>query len=394
MSSNVSTRDYEAITRDVYEAVLRPGDIAIDVGAHHGLHTLPMARCVAPYGRVYAVEPLPDCRDAIVANLLSNDASLLNVLTLLAPALYDCNGTATFHVPKAALPFAGLRKVPYPVETAVGTLSVETRTFDSLFLELPHLRYVKVDAEGAEWHIIRGALQSLNKFRPVVSFEFGTYSNRAYNIAPADMAVLWKRLGYTIISIEGESLTTERFIECANERRIWDYVAVPAEDGKTLAIVKQVLCFARGAWLGIRGELAHATAHAQPGTVVPPLRSFPAASRWLARLVARAFLYVARIITVPQAMFNKSIVTAVCQLCDDLQAAEAERLRQTRIIREMAQRLVRLESKLAELDAAARDGREHPTADRAPEERSEFVGYFDPNEHVSAARAGSRTDEQ
>ena len=37
--------DYERIIQEVYEAVLRVGDTAVDIGAHLGRHTLPMARC-------------------------------------------------------------------------------------------------------------------------------------------------------------------------------------------------------------------------------------------------------------------------------------------------------------------------------------------------------------
>jgi len=49
--------DYELMLEQIYRAALRPGDIAVDIGAHEGRHTLPMARAVGPSGSVFAFEP-------------------------------------------------------------------------------------------------------------------------------------------------------------------------------------------------------------------------------------------------------------------------------------------------------------------------------------------------
>src|SRR5262245_28889873 len=72
--------DYEALVQRLYEAILRPGDVAFDVGAHLGRHTLPLSRRVGRMGRVIAFEPLPQClaslhRDA-PANVEIHDCAL------------------------------------------------------------------------------------------------------------------------------------------------------------------------------------------------------------------------------------------------------------------------------------------------------------------------------
>jgi predicted methyltransferase len=54
----VVAKDFEAVLRRVYESVLKPGDVAIDAGAHIGSHTFPMALTVGPEGKVYAFEPI------------------------------------------------------------------------------------------------------------------------------------------------------------------------------------------------------------------------------------------------------------------------------------------------------------------------------------------------
>src|SRR6516165_8333277 len=61
--------DYERLLQEAYEAFLSPGDIVVDVGAHLGRHTVPLSRCVSPGGQVFAVEPLPACRERLQQTL-------------------------------------------------------------------------------------------------------------------------------------------------------------------------------------------------------------------------------------------------------------------------------------------------------------------------------------
>lgn len=51
--------DYERMLERFYCQVLQNGDIAVDVGAHIGRHTFPMASSIGTRGLVYAFEPLP-----------------------------------------------------------------------------------------------------------------------------------------------------------------------------------------------------------------------------------------------------------------------------------------------------------------------------------------------
>src|SRR5439155_1198821 len=82
-----SPPDYESHLQAVYEALLDAGDIALDVGAHTGRHAIPMARRVAPAGKVYAFEPLPGCRSAIRHKLEALHGELRPVLEVCPAAL-------------------------------------------------------------------------------------------------------------------------------------------------------------------------------------------------------------------------------------------------------------------------------------------------------------------
>lgn len=72
--------EFEPHIRTLIRRYLRPGMVAVDVGANIGLHTLQMARAVGPQGRVYAVEPAPDNLKYLKRNIALNRLSQVEVL--------------------------------------------------------------------------------------------------------------------------------------------------------------------------------------------------------------------------------------------------------------------------------------------------------------------------
>jgi FkbM family methyltransferase len=101
--------DYESIVQNVYESILESGDIAIDVGAHIGRHTIPIAKKIAPNGRVYAFEPLPMCQDSL-RNSIKTDPQLSEIITVYPYALSDYEGKSDFTIVKEDLGYSGLKE--------------------------------------------------------------------------------------------------------------------------------------------------------------------------------------------------------------------------------------------------------------------------------------------
>lgn len=148
-------------------ALHRPG-LIVDVGAHDGLLTLPLSHL--PGARVLAFEPLPQAH----ARLARACAGLANV-TLRPEALSDAPGTLTLDLPVLdGVPqeqWASTVKSYDGYGSRVGTqrVSVPAITLDSLALEA--VVALKVDAEGAEYEVLRGARETLRRCRPVLSLE-------------------------------------------------------------------------------------------------------------------------------------------------------------------------------------------------------------------------------
>jgi FkbM family methyltransferase len=155
--------EYAAEESELIRQVVRPGSTVVDAGANIGTHTLMLSRAVGPRGAVLAFEPQRIVFQTLCANLALN--SVMNVNCRCA-ALGDAAGSIT--IPpidySVAENFGGvaLGQVPTGETTAVVTL-------DGYNLSACH--FIKIDVEGMEAAVIRGARKTIEKFRPILYVE-------------------------------------------------------------------------------------------------------------------------------------------------------------------------------------------------------------------------------
>ena len=167
-----------AILRGVYEPnelafvchTLAPGDTVIDVGAHIGFFSLELASRVGPEGRVYAFEPSPPNADLLERSIRENRFS--ERLVLERVAVGQETGEAVLVHARETPNSGGSYLVDGLPEVPTGHLStrVRTITLDGYQVCGP-VKLVKLDAEGAEPLVIRGARELLARDRPVILCE-------------------------------------------------------------------------------------------------------------------------------------------------------------------------------------------------------------------------------
>jgi FkbM family methyltransferase len=154
---------YESMLEAVYRAALQPGDVAVDIGAHVGRHTFPIARAVGPAGKVFAFEPLPTvyadlCRSVETARSAERDLAAIVIHNL---ALGEEEGEAKFVFVPDFPEYSGFRKRTYhDGSVRKETIDVRVRRLDSFRAELGKVQFIKIDAEGGELTIQRGARRS------------------------------------------------------------------------------------------------------------------------------------------------------------------------------------------------------------------------------------------
>ena len=159
---------YDADLSRVIARVLRPDSTCIDVGAHKGL-ILDICMRHAPGGTFHAFEPLP-----YLYQLLRRKYRWNSNVKLYDLALSDSAGKAAFDVNKA---FPGLSGLSAPVgrqrdKSEIEACEVSVARLDDV---LPEARadLIKIDVEGAELGVLKGAQRLLARSRPVVAFEHG-----------------------------------------------------------------------------------------------------------------------------------------------------------------------------------------------------------------------------
>jgi FkbM family methyltransferase len=161
---------YEREEVRLVESVLKPGDTAIDVGAHIGFFAMQMAALVGPKGRVYAFEPLDQNADLLERSIGEN--SFVDRVVFSRAAVGATSGTATLTFPTETLNSGGaylLRNASSPL-TGNRTSRVPLVALDDLPLQRP-VRLIKMDVEGGEPQVIRGAARMLATDRPVILSE-------------------------------------------------------------------------------------------------------------------------------------------------------------------------------------------------------------------------------
>jgi FkbM family methyltransferase len=225
--------DYEQILEGFYRGLLKPGDVAVDAGAHVGRHTIPIWKAVAPAGRVHAFEPAPVAR-AMLEKTVSVVDPPSGLVTVYPYALGERNGIDEFVIAVDNPAYSGLKTRIYDTPTRIERISVEVRRLDSVLPDIDRLDYVKIDAEGGELGILRGAASTLDRLKPVVSFEFGANSIGSYGISVQDMADFWMSTSYVLCDIRGCRLDGRQFVESATRQDVWDYLALPEDRAESI----------------------------------------------------------------------------------------------------------------------------------------------------------------
>jgi FkbM family methyltransferase len=137
-----------------------PGTAIIDVGANIGNHTVFFGAILN--ATVYAFEPYPPNHNLLEMNIAAND--LETRVHLARCAIGDTDGAGTLHPgPPINL---GTTSVSF------GTGETPVRTLDSLSMPLP-IGLLKIDVEGAETAVLRGATATIQRWLPDIIVEAG-----------------------------------------------------------------------------------------------------------------------------------------------------------------------------------------------------------------------------
>jgi FkbM family methyltransferase len=149
--------------QEVFAQIVRPGALVVEVGANIGAHTVELSGRAGPDGEVHAFEPQRIVFQALCANLALNQCA--NVHARQA-AVGEQVGTCVIPAidPMTRTNYGGVS----PRGVTVGEI-VPVITLDSL--DLPACHLLKVDVEGMEVEVLKGAEGLIETYRPIMYLE-------------------------------------------------------------------------------------------------------------------------------------------------------------------------------------------------------------------------------
>lgn len=190
---------HEPAMTEAFGRLVRPDDTVFDVGANLGLHTLTFSRAAR---QVVAFEPNP----ALTPNLRKTVANLPNA-RLLEVCLSDRDGSIDFHLSDWDHMLGSMADwTGQPTKT----LTLPARSVDSLVAEgaVPRPQVMKVDVEGAEMLVFRGAENLLGgpDAPRVVVFEELNSASRKLGVPDGAPAEFLRAKGYSLYLLDERGL--------------------------------------------------------------------------------------------------------------------------------------------------------------------------------------------
>jgi FkbM family methyltransferase len=191
---------YDLVVSEAIWRLTDAGESALDIGANIGYMTALLARRVGRSGKVLSFEAHPDIARELRGNLDRWEASTgRGVVQVFEQALSDREGTVRLEVPAGFTTNRGIARVADSsgtVEAGGALLSIPCGTLDRALVGLGPVGVAKMDVEGHEEAVLRGARGALED-RQVRDWVFEHHPSY-----PSPVTELFERNGYQVFQLE------------------------------------------------------------------------------------------------------------------------------------------------------------------------------------------------
>ncbi|MFD0977936.1 FkbM family methyltransferase [Salinimicrobium gaetbulicola] len=197
---------YEKGTLKIFNRIIESGYIIIDAGANIGLMSIHFSRLTGSNGKVFSFEPHPVTFDILKDNININQSTNIYPNQL---ALGSANKKGEIferlHINRGAASLVNSdNKNGFPIFIEKLDSYIERKSIKKLNL-------LKIDVEGYELEVLKGALKSIKKFKPIICLEYSTdvYSQNS----PIKIYFLLKELNYLVFKQENGKESESGLIE-------------------------------------------------------------------------------------------------------------------------------------------------------------------------------------
>lgn len=171
---------YDRLTWRIMERTIKPDSNCIDIGCFEGEVLSRMVK-LAPEGYHFAFEPIPQ--------YFNNLKQRFNGKVSIFPYALSVNpGTGGFKYVKNAPAYSGLKIRKYNIKDPdIVEVEVDIMRLDDIIPETLPIHFIKIDVEGGEFDVLKGASNIIKKFKPVIVFESGLGASDYYGVDPEEL---------------------------------------------------------------------------------------------------------------------------------------------------------------------------------------------------------------
>lgn len=211
--------EFERHVTDYFTHNLKPGDTFLDIGTHIGLMSLVAARAVGPAGQVHSFEPGEKQRRLLLKNIQHNRFNHIKVNPIAlsdhaGEGIFQSGPTENLGQSKVKDSGEGVRVQLLPLDQYVAQNNIQK------------IDAIKVDVEGAELRVFKGAAESIKRFKPrFIVYECIDEIAKEFGTSVAEINDFVVSLGYDLYrwgSVERKLVKPDVFTRCP-----FDYFALP-----------------------------------------------------------------------------------------------------------------------------------------------------------------------
>ena len=204
-----------------FKKMCRPGMNIMDIGAHVGLYSVYMQKLSG--GNVYGFEPTPSTVSVLRKTIALNKAE--TYIEVIEAAVSDTTGKARFKIDRQPASVSN-SLVEYNRTEKLETCEVDVITIDDFIAKRKiKIDFIKIDAEGAELSVLRGAQNTLLDQRPLMILALHPEAIAARNESNEMIWYFLKSMNYSILY--DEKKISKREFDDNNE--LFDVHLVPTE---------------------------------------------------------------------------------------------------------------------------------------------------------------------
>jgi FkbM family methyltransferase len=193
---------FERSTLKVYKKFIVPGSVVLDIGANIGAHTLPLAILAGEKGSVYAFEPTEYAYTKLLKNIQLNPLLSKRIIPMQMMLVSDTSAGLEPSIYSSWPMEKGDDLHPVHLGRLKSTRGARVEILDRVMdeLKINHVDLIKIDVDGHESSVLKGAYRTLKKYTPVIMMELAPYIFKETQSEFTEMIYMLHRIGYSFTS--------------------------------------------------------------------------------------------------------------------------------------------------------------------------------------------------